>query len=176
MILKSIVTAVAALLVAAVLQADVSVRIAVGPARPDFLLLTVVCIGLLTSTVFSLASGLLAGIVMAALAGINYGTFIASRIAAGWVSAQVARTISRESLLAPLTAMAAATVASRVVTFLMAPGSLRDWAVTSAGELLYNVALVLPAYMLLQPILRPKRVREPYERRLRRHVRRASMR
>jgi len=176
MILRALAATVLALAIGTALQADVSARVAIGAARPDFLLIAVVCISLLTNATFSIASGLCAGAIAAALSGINYGTFIVTRIAAAWVSTGIAKAMSRQSLLTPLVAIAAATLTERALAFLMAPGSIRASAAQTAGELIYNLALVVPAYLALQPLMRPRRIREPIERRLRRQSKRTRWR
>jgi rod shape-determining protein MreD len=153
---------------ATIAQAAYSARIALGAARPDLLLIAVVCCAVLTSSTLGLAAGLCGGILMASMTGVDYGTFIASRMAAGWIGAAVPRALRRDSLITPVAAMAAATAAVQVICYAMAPGSLRYWAITSLGELIYNVALALPVFLVLRALIRPRRAREPYMRRLKR--------
>ena len=168
MTLRPIVIGVAFLFLATIAQASYAARIALGFARPDLILIAIVCCGVLTSSTLGLAAGLCGGILTASMTGIDYGTFIASRIAAGWIGAAIPCALHGDSLVTPLAATAAATVAAQIICFAMAPGSLRYWALTSIGELIYNIVLVLPIFIVLRALITPRRGQDRYMRRMRR--------
>ncbi len=172
MMVKRVIVVTIALVISALLQGSVAVQMAVGPARPDLILIAVVCAGLLTNPAQGISGGLVGGVLMAVQVGTNYGTFIVTRVVAGWVSGVIGRTLHRESLITPLLAIVAATVATQLLAFVMAPSAPKRWALGSLGELVYNVVLVLPVFLTLQRMIRPPRARDPYERRLRRNQRR----
>ncbi|HEY3332256.1 MAG TPA: rod shape-determining protein MreD [Capsulimonadaceae bacterium] len=168
MIAKRLIVFVLTLVVAATLQGSASAAVAIHHARPDFLLIAITCLGLLTSPAQGITAGLCGGVAMGALAGVNYGTFMVSRIAAGWAAGQIGRTMNRESLVTPFVTMLVTTIGAQVIAFVMAPYNPGYWAITSLGELAYNLVLVVPIYAALQRLIRPKRPRDPYVRRIRR--------
>lgn len=166
MIVKRVIVFALVIATACVLQGTLSSPISIHHARPDFLILALTCLALLTNPAQGVAAGFCGGLVTAVLSGINYGTFMVSRIAAGWVSGWIGRTMNREALLTPLAGITAATLVSQLIAFIMAPYNPVRWAGLTAGELAYNLVLMIPIYLVLQRIVRPRRTRDRFERKL----------
>lgn len=151
---------------ATVAQATFAAMLSVGLARPDLLLITMVCLCVLSPVNAGLGIGLCGGILSAAMSGVDYGSFLASRIAAGWASAAMARAMRADNPLMPLAAVCATTVISQTIFFVMAPDAPVFWAQTSLGELVYNAILALPIYLVVRSLVRPRPRRDPYMRRI----------
>ena len=153
---RQLITITIAIVVAASLQAIVAVHIALKFARPDFLLIAIVCAALLTSTTGGIITGFVGGLFMSVLTGINYGTFLLTRVIAGWTAGLVGKSLHVGSLATVFVAVVAATFTTQVLAFVLAPASApRDWGLNLLGEMAYNALLIAPVYRLLERIISP---------------------
>ena len=143
----------AALTVAAVLQMTLASALSLGPARPDILLTTLVCAGLLWDLPLGSAAGIWAGILMATIVGVNYGSFLVSRTIAGTATGWLAERGLREEIAIPPMVAFAATVICESIYYAMAPAHRGIWwAEHVILEAAYNAALAGPIWLILRRI------------------------
>ena len=146
--------AVLLVLLSAVLQGRLSHALHVRAAQPDFVLLTLACVGVLLGGGRAALLGLWAGLLTAALVPAAFGTLLTSRVLAGAMAGYMHRFVIRDSLAVPPLVVLTVTVTAEAVHVLMAPGvalhPLHLWLFRVGGELLYNALLSLPVYSLLR--------------------------
>ena len=153
-VLRSLVWAILALLLAAALQGRLAHALHVRWAQPDFILVTLGCAATLLGGGRATFLGLWAGLLTAALVPGTFGTFLTSRTLAGALAGWVQRFLIRDSLLVPPLVVLAATLTAEMVYVLMAPGvarhPLRLWLFKVGGEALYNMLFAFPVFWLLR--------------------------
>jgi rod shape-determining protein MreD len=140
-----------ALAVAAVLQMTIAYSLSIGPARPDILLTTLICAGLMLGMTASSAAGVWAGILIATMVGVNFGSFLVSRATVGLLTGYLAEQGLREEIAVPPLATLVATVLCEGIYYLMAPAHRGIWwAERVALEAVYNAVLSVPITLLLR--------------------------
>lgn len=143
------VAAAAALYLAATAQTSLAYRLAIGPAQPDFVLVLVICIGLLrgptTGTWVGFGGGLFLGLLRGeGLVGLAIGNMLAGLLA----GRQQRRLRVEHWLAAPLTALWLTLVASVIAFLLWRPGLIGHGLKTAAAAAPYNAVLSLPVFAL----------------------------
>jgi rod shape-determining protein MreD len=141
--------AAAALYLAAAAQTSIAYRLRIGPAEPDFVLILVVCIGLLrgptTGTWAGFGGGLWLGLLRGeGLAGLAIGNMLAGALA----GRQRRRLRIEHWLAAPLTTLWLTFVASLVACLLSRPGLIGHALKIAAPSAVYNAALSLVVFAL----------------------------
>ncbi len=111
---------------AAVLQMTASFSVAIGPARPDFVLTTLCCASVLVNYESGAAAGVWAGQLMAAVVGVNYGSFLVSRALTGAFCGWLNQRFLRDDFLVPPLVTFGATFVCEGIYFLMAPTAPPD--------------------------------------------------
>ena len=155
--------AAAALYLAAAIQTSVASRLAIGPAVPDFVLILVICIGLLrgptAGTWAGFGGGLFFGLLQPraeALAGLTIGTMLA-----GLLAGRQRRWLRVEHWLAvPISALGLTLVASAVTWLLSQPGQIGHGLKLGAAAAVYNAILSPVIFALVRRADRRLRPRE----------------
>jgi len=152
-----IVTSVVGLWIAIVLQQSVAVKLAIFGARPDFLLLFVVPLSLMTSRAGGATLGFFAGLLHGAATGAFMAQYVASRAVAGFMGSW-SRGIGMHVNwgVASVTTIILTVVARLIFMFLAAPPGVLRFLGDTIGSAMYNGVLAIPVYMLLQWVLNPK--------------------
>jgi len=163
MIARQVLTISLSLYCAVILQAAIASHITIGVARPDFVTVTIVSLGLLTGFGRGVVSGLWGGFLFATLCGANYGSYMVSRAFAGGLMGLVPKDIHRENIYIPISAVLVTTIATEVIYFIMAPVSpVGWWAKVIIEEALYNCVVVLPVFWTIQRLLPKPAVRPAF--------------
>ena len=142
---------------AAILQGRVAFAISYRSAEPDFLVIVLACGAMLVGGNRGMVLGLLAGYLTASLAAnpfTPFGTILASRTIAGSFAAGLQRRILRDSVWVPPLVVLSTTLVCDLVYAAMAPHAwlhnLRPWLRIEGGELVFNVVLSYPCYLILR--------------------------
>jgi rod shape-determining protein MreD len=140
------------LLVAAWLQASFANKLSIAHARPDFILVTAVCISIILGTIDSALYNIWAGFLTAVLAGINYGSIMLSRLATGCLGGLLRQHVIEDSVIVPPITIFIATWICSLLYFVMAPNlhTAKWWLHMVLLESLYNCGLSLPIYFILR--------------------------
>lgn len=151
MMLRQVMTIVISVYLAVIVQGAFASHLTIHLARPDFVTVTIVSLGVLTGFGQGVASGLWGGFLLGALCGGNFGSFMVSRALAGGLMGSLPKDIHRENLLVPLAATLVSTLATEIVYFVMAPVSpVGWWAKITLCQMLYNLVIAIPIYWLIQ--------------------------
>lgn len=154
---RMVLTCVFGIWLAAILQISVAPRLALHGFHPDFLLVVLTPISLVTSRPSAAAAGFCCGLVQGALAGANLTHYAATRAIAGFAGSW-SRAIGFE-LNIPFVAATAflMTLLSQILwMFLAAPQGVATFLGDTIGAAVYNGLLAIPAYLLLKRILKPR--------------------
>ncbi len=139
---------------AAVLQGRVAHAVSIRGAEPDFPLVVLSGSAILVGSLRGTLLGFWAGLLAAASLPATYGSMFASRIVAGAFAGSFGSSLIRTNLLVPPLVTLAASLLAELVCTLIAPGPAlhhsRRWLIQAAGEILYNMALAVPIFLLLR--------------------------
>ncbi len=143
--------------IAGAAQNTIAYRLAIAGIYPDFLLVTVVVLGLVTGESYGAISGGLAGFVHASLAGSSFGTFILSRAILGFVAGLVKGALFQDNPAVIFIAAFIATITGETVFILFNPPvGLFAWASALPFTAMYNGIIAMPIYWLLRRLIHPK--------------------
>jgi len=149
------------LLLAVAVQGVWSHRMRVDFAAPDFSLLVLGCLALLTNPVGGAWAGFFTGWLQGAMIAQMVGSHILSRMGAGFIAGWIPVWFERKNLLMPVIVCVVVVVISETLLYLLAPRhDLHDWMLRMAGKSIYNGLLALPAYALLKRFLPPEQEEE----------------
>jgi|GEM_PF-3135510 rod shape-determining protein MreD len=142
------------LLIAAGLQSVVA-----GPlsgltvGQPDFILVLVLVAALFTDSGVGCLVGFGGGLLTASLVGETVGSYLVSRVLAGFVAGRLSGRFFQGNLIVILAAVFIGSVVAEVAYGLAAPPlrgvSLLRYLQTAGGNILWNTALALPAAWVL---------------------------
>ena len=140
------------IVVAGWLQASWSSHIAILHSSPDFLMTLLVCLSLILGTVNATLYNVWATFLTCTLAGVNYGSILASRVLTGALAGSLRQHVIEDSPIVPLITVFLATWICESIYFIMAPNlhALRWWVRMVWGESLYNSAISIPVYFGLR--------------------------
>lgn len=129
----------------------------IGSATPDFPLLVLGCLALLTNPNTAAWAGFFTGLLHASMLEQTVGSLIISRVLAATAVAHLPMLISNRHWLSVVPAVAALNLLSQTLYYFAAPslGSGAFWQAT-LGSMVYNIALAVPAYWLVRRILPPE--------------------
>jgi rod shape-determining protein MreD len=152
-----ILTSIVGLWIAVILQQSIAVRLSIFGARPDFLLLFIVPLSLLTSRPGGTLLGFFAGLLQGATTGVFMAQYVASRTIAGFM-ASWSRGFGMHVNwgVACVTTIILTIVARLIYMFLAAPPGVMRFLGDTIGSAMYNGVLAIPVYMLLQWVIDPK--------------------
>jgi len=145
-----ILIAVVVPVLAAVLQMAAATALAIGPARPDILLTTIVCCAMQLDLPAAAAVGVWGGLLMATVVGVNFGSFLVSRSIAGVVGGWLGAQPIASATIAAVFATFAATFLCEGAYYLMAPAHRGLWWIERVAlEAVYNMLLSVPISLAL---------------------------
>ncbi|MCW3059930.1 MAG: hypothetical protein JWQ02_1751 [Capsulimonas sp.] len=154
------------LLFAHVLQGRVAHAIEFRGAHPDLPLIVLACGATLLGGARGTAVGLWSGLLTASIAGVNYGSLLASRTIAGAFAGNLQRSMLRDSIIVPPLIVFSTTVVAEFIYAVMAPNAWlhhwRLWMRQTGGEVAYNMVLSYPIYFLLRRIRIGHKVEDPF--------------
>ncbi len=132
-------------------------RMSIGFAMPDFPLLMMCLIALLSPPPTALWVGFAVGLGQASLIDQTVGSLILSRLVGAYTVAQLPQLISPRSYWAGVSASATGVIVSQTLLYLFAPsiGGSAYWE-TSAGILVYNCLMGLPMFGLVRKLIPPE--------------------
>ncbi|MBX7134613.1 MAG: rod shape-determining protein MreD [Fimbriimonadaceae bacterium] len=145
-------TGIVLLWLAAVLEQGLADRMAVFGVAPNFLLVVLGPMALLSRPSVGGTMGFFAGLIQGALAGANLTHYVISRALAGFLTSLGNQLEIRLALVVAGLACAATTFIAQVLLMFLAPpsGSLIAYLFGSLGMALYNGLLAIPLYSLLR--------------------------
>lgn len=148
-------------MLAVAVQGVWSHRMQVGFAMPDFSLLALGCLALLTNPAGGAWAGFFTGWLQGAMIAQMVGSHILSRMGAGFIAGWIPVWFERKNPLMPVIVCIVVVVISEALLYLLAPRhDLQDWILRMAGKSIYNGLLALPAYALLRRFLPPEQEEE----------------
>lgn len=149
---QAVVTGVVLLWLAAVLQQGLADRLAIFGVAPNFLLIALGPMALLSRPSVGGTMGFFAGLIQGALAGANLTHYVISRTLAGFLTSLGNQLDIRLALTVAGLACAATTFIAQLILMFLAPpsGSLIAYLFGSLGMALYNGILAIPLYSLLR--------------------------
>lgn len=129
----------------------------VGVAVPDFPLLVLACVALVTNPNTAAWAGFFTGLLHASMLEQTVGSLIVSRVLAATAVAYLPLVLSNRHWLSAVPAVAMLTLLCQTLFYLAAPslGGGAFWEAT-VGSMVYNIALAIPAYWLIRRILPPE--------------------
>lgn len=149
---QAVLTGVVLLWLAAVLQQGLAERLAIFGVAPNFLLIALGPMALLSRPSVGGTMGFFAGLIQGALAGANLTHYVISRTLAGFLTSLGNQLDIRLALIVAGLACAATTFIAQLILMFLAPpsGSLIAYLFGSLGMALYNGILAIPLYSLLR--------------------------
>lgn len=149
------------ILLAVAVQGVWAHRMQIGFASPDFSLLMLGCLALLTNPAGGAWAGFFTGWLQGAMIAQMIGSHIVSRMGAGFITGWIPVWFERKNPLLPVMACIIVVAVSESLLYLLAPRyDLHDWGLRMAGKAIYNGLLALPAYALLKRFLPPEQEEE----------------
>ena len=156
--MKAFAVSLVALWLAAVCQQALPDRLAIFGARPDFLLVTASCLGLLIPAPGSIVVGFFAGLIHSAMIGANLAQYVLSRMLASYTASRIGEfEIEIGALLAGAATLGITIGAQLLMMFLAPPRSLSGYIGDTIQSAIYNAVIAVPLYAALRPLLKPKR-------------------
>lgn len=149
---QAAVTGAVLLWLAGVLQQGLAERLAIFGVAPNFLLIALGPMALLSRPSVGGTMGFFAGLIQGALAGANLTHYVISRTLAGFLTSLGNQLDIRLALTVAGLACAATTFIAQLILMFLAPpsGSLIAYLFGSLGMALYNGVLAIPLYSLLR--------------------------
>lgn len=143
-------------MLAAVAQGVWAPRLQIGVALPDFPLLVLACLALLTNPNTAAWAGFLTGLLHASMLEQTVGSLIVSRVLAATLVAYLPVVISNRHWFSALPATAVLMLLSHAFYYLAAPNfsSGAYWQAV-LGSMVYNMALAIPTYWLVRRVVPP---------------------
>ncbi|MCS6919617.1 MAG: rod shape-determining protein MreD [Fimbriimonadales bacterium] len=142
---------------AAVAQGVWAQRLQLGHAAPDFPLLILACVAMLTNPNTAAWAGFVTGLLHASMLEQTVGSLLVSRTLAATAVAYLPLLISKRHWLSILPAVALLTLLAQGLLYLAAPtiSGGAFWQGT-LWSMVYNMGLAIPVYWLVQRIVPPE--------------------
>jgi rod shape-determining protein MreD len=145
------------ILLAIAVQGVWSHRMQIGFAMPDFSLLTLGCLALLTNPAGGAWTGFFIGLLQGAMVAQMVGSHILSRMGAGFLAGWIPVRFERKNPLMPVLVCMLVVGMSEMLLYVLAPShDFNHWVLRMTGKAIYNGLLALPAYALLKRFLPPE--------------------
>ncbi|MCX7926475.1 MAG: rod shape-determining protein MreD [Fimbriimonadales bacterium] len=144
-------------LAAAVAQGVWANSLRLGPATPDFPLIVLACLALLTNPNTAAWAGFLTGLLHASMLEQTVGSLIISRTLAATAVAYLPMVLSKRHGLSIVPTVALLTLLAQGLLYLAAPSVSGSafWQATLWG-MVYNIGLAIPACWLIRRIVPPE--------------------
>ena len=155
--MKAFAVSLVALWLAAVCQQALPDRLAIFGARPDFLLVTASCLGLLIPAPGSIVVGFFAGLIHSAMIGANLAQYVLSRMLASYTASRIGEFEIEIGALLAGAATLGITIGAQLLMMFLAPRSLSGYIGDTIQSAIYNAVIAVPLYAALRPLLKPKR-------------------
>lgn len=143
--------------VAVVVQGVWASSLRIGMATPDFPLIVLACLALLTNPNTAAWAGFLTGLLHASMLEKTVGSLITSRTLAATAVAYLPLWLSKQHWLSVVPAVVALTILAQGILYLAAPtvAASTFWQGT-LWSMVYNIGLAIPACWLIQRIVPPE--------------------
>lgn len=147
---------------AAVAQGVWANSLRIGTATPDFPLIVLACLAMLTNPNTAAWAGFLTGLLHASMLEQTVGSLLISRTLAATAVAYLPMLLSKRHWLSVVPAVILLTLLAQGLLYLAAPtvSGGAFWQATLWG-MVYNIGLAIPAYWLVQRIVPPELDDEP---------------
>ncbi|MEZ0326202.1 MAG: LytS/YhcK type 5TM receptor domain-containing protein [Fimbriimonas sp.] len=137
-------------------QQTLAPKIAIFDAVPDFLIVSVACLGLLSARYASSLVGFLAGVIHGCLAGANLAAYAISRTFTGFLTGWFnSFELEANVLVAFATTFVATLVAQLLLMFIAPPQEIGAFLLATIATAIYNGVIAVPVYALLKRIVDP---------------------
>jgi rod shape-determining protein MreD len=145
------------IIAAAVAQGAWASSLRIGWATPDFPLVVLACLAMLTNPNTAAWAGFTTGLLHASMLEQTVGSLIISRTLAATAVAYLPLFLSKQHWLSVVPAVIALTLLAQGILYLAAPivAGSAFWQGT-LGSMVYNIGLAIPAYWLIQRIVPPE--------------------
>jgi rod shape-determining protein MreD len=161
--MKRLLPTIAAIFVAALLQAGLAPYIAIGGVEPNFLLLVVVTLALVEGPTAGAAAGFASGLIFDLLGSGPVGPMVLVLTVTGYLAGQLHENMFAEGWLLPLTVLGVASLGSEIayglILDLLGVGGpfLMTFFTKMLPSAVYDIALALLIYPWLARFLRQDR-------------------
>ncbi|GIV06984.1 MAG: hypothetical protein KatS3mg017_0186 [Fimbriimonadales bacterium] len=147
----------ALVVLAAVAQGVWAQRLQIAGMTPDFPLLILACLAMLTNPNTAAWAGFLTGLLHASMLEQTVGSLLMSRTLAATAVAYLPLLISKRHWLSIVPAAALLTLLAQGLLYLAAPtiSGSAFWQET-LGDMVYNMGLAIPVYWLVQRVVPPE--------------------
>ncbi len=137
-------------------QQTLAPKIAIFNAVPDFLIVSIACLSLLSARYAGSLVGFFAGIIHGALAGANLAAYAISRTMTGFLVGWFnSFELEANALVALITTVVATIIAQLLLMFIAPPQGLAPFLLATIGTAIYNGVIAVPVYALLKRIVDP---------------------
>ncbi len=137
-------------------QQTLAPKMAIFNAVPDFLIVSVACLGLLSARYAASLVGFFAGLIHGCLAGANLAAYAISRTLAGFLTGWFnSFELEANVLVALATAFVSTIVAQLLLMFIAPPQEIGVFLLATVGSAVYNGVIAMPVYALLKRIVDP---------------------
>jgi rod shape-determining protein MreD len=145
------------IVLAAVAQGVWAPQVRIAGATPDFPLLILACLAMLTNPNTAAWAGFLTGLLHASMLEQTVGSLLMSRTLAATAVAYLPLLISKRHWLSIVPAVALLTWLAQALFYLAAPTiSVGAFWQGTLGSMVYNMGLAIPVYWLVQRIVPPE--------------------
>jgi rod shape-determining protein MreD len=137
-------------------QETIAPKLAILDAVPDFLLVTVACLGLLSARYASTLVGFFAGLIHGALAGANLTAYAISRTVSGFLVGWFNSFELEANVLVAFATTFVTTLVSQIIfMFITGPSAVMAYLLATIATAIYNGVIAVPIYFLLQRVIAP---------------------
>jgi len=153
---KGVIVSIICLWMAGGCQQSLAPRMAFAGLSPDFLLISLGCLGLCGSRKSGAVTGFFAGVIQGALAGANMAQYVVSRTLSGFLLGWLNTLEFDANAVVAFFAVFATTILSQLLLmFLAPPPRIIAFLLATIGSAVYNGVLAMPLFMLLKKVVDP---------------------
>jgi rod shape-determining protein MreD len=135
-------------------QASLAPRLAIAQVAPDFVLIVLGSVSILSSRRAGTVSGFFGGLIEGGLAGANLTQYVISRSLAGFLTGWLTAWEFEATVIVAFFAVVACTLeAQLLLLFLAPPTRIFAFLLATIGSAIYNGVLAMPLFALLKRIV-----------------------
>ena len=136
------------------LQASLAPRLGLGQVAPNFVVIVLGSVAILSSRRAGTVSGFFAGLIEGGLAGANLTQYVISRSVAGFLSGWLTAWEFDATVVVAFFAVAACTLEAQLLLMFMAPPPrILAFLLATIGSAIYNGVLAMPLFALLKRVV-----------------------